>query len=167
MFTPKSPKRGPFYHIEKSICFFNKSATNFTSSSSVVMKTRMHFGASKRVFINARALRKNPTFAEILLWSRLRNNKLGYHFRRQHPTSNFVVDFFCLKLMLVVEVDGSYHANKIVQIEDQCKEESLESYEMDLIRFTNDEVINNIDKVMTTIKSAISVIEENGLPSRN
>lgn len=63
--------------------------------------------------------------------------------------------------MLVIEVDGSVHADRSVQIEVQCKEDSLESYEMDLIRFTNDEVINYIDKVMATIKSAISIIEEN------
>lgn len=126
------------------------------------MKTRMHFGATKRIFINARTLRRNQTFAEKLLWSRLRNNQIGYHFRRQHPSSNFVVHFFCLKLMLVLEVDGSIHADKIVQLEDQTKDESLISYEMDVIRFTNEEVITNIDLVISSIKTTISLIEEKG-----
>ena len=64
--------------------------------------------------------------------------------------------------MLVIEVDGSIHADKIVQLEDQTKEESLISYEMDVIRFTNEEVITNIDLVISSIKTTISLIEEKG-----
>jgi len=88
------------------------------------MKTKMNFGASSRIFINAKSLRSNMTFAEKLLWSRIRNNQLGYHFRRQHPASNYIVDFYCHKLQLVIELDGSIHADKAIQIDDCSKQES-------------------------------------------
>jgi len=126
------------------------------------MKTGMHFGASARIFTNATALRNRMTFAEKLLWSRIRNNKLGYHFRRQHPASDYIVDFYCNRLQLVIELDGSIHSDKIVQIEDQGKEESLKSYDLHVIRFTNDEVIKNIDGVILSIKKEIVLIEKKG-----
>ncbi|MGB4848530.1 MAG: endonuclease domain-containing protein [Saprospiraceae bacterium] len=126
------------------------------------MKTKMHFGASPRIFSNAKWLRKNMTFAEKLLWSRLRNNQLGYHFRRQHPASTYAVDFYCNKLELVIEVDGSIHEDRTVQIEDQNKEESLVSYNLKIIRFTNDMVINHLEEVIALIKKEISLIEEKG-----
>ena len=122
----------------------------------------MHFGASVRIFNNAKSLRANLTFAEKLLWSRIRNNKLGYHFRRQHPSSNYIVDFYCHKLNLVIEVDGRIHMDKIVRMEDRSKEESLISYGLIVIRFTNDAVIKNIDAVIASIRNEILLIEEKG-----
>ena len=126
------------------------------------MKTGMHFGASARIFTHATALRNRMTFAEKLLWSRIRNNKLGYHFRRQHPASNYIVDFYCNKLQLVIELDGSIYSKTTVQIDDQSKEESLRSYDLHVIRFTNDEVIKNIDGVILLIKREIALIEKKG-----
>jgi cyclase len=126
------------------------------------MKTNMHHGASNRIFSNAKELRNRETFAEKLLWSRLRNKQLGYHFRRQHPISNYIVDFFCFQLKLVVEVDGSIHADKIVQFEDQEKMKSLISFGLEVIRFTNDEVIKNVDAVVDIIKKKIIDIKEKG-----
>ena len=124
------------------------------------MKSHIHFGASKRIFINAKALRNSETFAEKLLWSRLRNNQLQYHFRRQHPLSNYVVDFYCEALKLVIEVDGSIHTDPIVAIEDKSKEESLVSYGLEVIRFTNDAVIKDVDAVVQLIRNKISMIED-------
>ena len=124
------------------------------------MKSHIHYGASKRIFINAKALRNRETFAEKLLWSRLRNNQLEYHFRRQHPLSNYVVDFYCEALKLVIEVDGSIHADPIVVIEDKNKEESLVSYGLEVIRFTNDAVIKDVDAVVQLIRNKISMIED-------
>jgi len=123
------------------------------------MKTNMHFGASNRIFSNAKSLRAKLTFAEKLLWSRIRNKKLGYHFRRQHPASDYVVDFFCLKLNLVIEVDGGIHLNKTVRKEDESKEKSLISYDLTVIRFTNDEAIKYIDAVIAVIIKTITLIE--------
>ncbi len=123
------------------------------------MKKAINFGASNRIFINAKALRNNMTYAEKLLWSRIRNNKLGYCFRRQHPTSNYIVDFYCFKLNLVIEVDGNIHLDKTVKMEDKNKEESLNSYGLIVIRFTNEEVIKNLDGVILSIHSVISKLK--------
>lgn len=105
------------------------------------------------------------TFAEKLLWSRIRSNQLGYHFRRQHPLLNYVLDFYCVKLQLVIEVDGSVHDLQTVKEADKNKQKSLESYELLVIRFTNEEVINGIDKVISSIKNVILTIQEKGKPN--
>ena len=123
------------------------------------MKSHIHFGASKRIFINAKALRNRETFAEKLLWSRLRNNQLEYHFRRQHPLSDYIVDFYCEMLKLVIEVDGSIHADPIVALEDKIKEETLLSYGLEVIRFTNEVIIKDVDSVVELIKNKIDSIE--------
>ena len=123
------------------------------------MKSHIHFGASKRIFINAKALRNRETFAEKLLWSRLRNNQLEYHFRRQHPLSDYIFDFYCEMLKLVIEVDGSIHADPIVALEDKNKEESLLSYGLEVIRFTNEVIIKDVDSVVELIKNKIDSIE--------
>ncbi len=126
------------------------------------MKTNMHFGASGRIFSNAKHLRNTMTFAEKLLWSRIRNKQLEYPFRRQHPSSNYVVDFFCFQLNLGIEVDGSIHSEKVVMQEDESKQLSLESYGLYIIRFTNEEVIKNIDNVVASIKETIIQLQEKG-----
>ena len=124
------------------------------------MKSHIHFDAPKQIFINAKALRNRETFAEKLLWSRLRNNKLGYHFRRQHPLSRYVVDFYCHTLKLVIEVDGSIHSDPIVIIEDKNKEESIVSYGLEVIRYTNNAIIKDVDAVLQEIKNKITLIEK-------
>jgi imidazole glycerol-phosphate synthase subunit HisF len=126
------------------------------------MKTKMHFDASTRIFRNAKILRDNLTFAEKLLWSRIRNNQLGYHFRRQHPLSNYIADFYCHQLHLVIELDEKIHLDQHVKMDDQYKEESINSYGLHVIRFTNDEVIKNIDGVVESIKNTISILKEKG-----
>ena len=123
------------------------------------MKSHIHYGASKRIFMNAKALRNRETYPEKLLWSRLRNNQLSYHFRRQHPLSNYIVDFYCEPLKLVIEVDGSIHADPIVVIEDESKEASLKSYGLEVMRFTNEAVVKDISAVIEVIKAKITNIE--------
>lgn len=119
------------------------------------MQTSMNFGASGTIFGRAKSLRNKQTYAEILLWSRLRNNQLGVRFRRQHPISNFVVDFYCHQCKLVIEVDGSVHQDKTVKMEDQTKEESLMAMELNILRFTNHAVINHIEEVLDQIRIKI------------
>lgn len=116
------------------------------------MKTNMNFGASSQIFGRAKSLRNHQTFAETLLWSKLRNNQLGVKFRRQHPISNFVVDFYCHQCKLVIEVDGNVHLDKTVKIEDQTKEESLLEMGLYVLRFTNHSVINQIEEVLDQIR---------------
>jgi len=103
----------------------------------------------------ARHLRKHMTPAERALWQRLRRNQLdGWHFRRQHPVGGFIVDFFCAKAKLVVEVDGPIHqSQRAYDAERTQLLESLKDYRV--IRFTNDEVLNDIDSVLAKIREAL------------
>ena len=98
----------------------------------------------------ARSLRRNSTDAEQLLWQRLRNRQLaGLKFRRQVPMGPYVADFFCLKAGLIVEVDGGQHAT--AQDSDAARTAWLESRGYRVIRFWNNEVIENIQGVLETI----------------
>ncbi len=97
--------------------------------------------------------RHNPTNEEASLWEELRNNKLGYKIRRQHAIGVFIADFVCLDRRLVIEVDGGYHlTNKEF---DQARTEFLNSEGFNVIRFTNDEVKNDLTKVLTSIKDSL------------
>ncbi len=119
------------------------------------MKTNMNFGASARIFANAKTLRNKLTPAEEKIWEYLRKNKLGVRFRRQHPMAKYAVDFYCHKLKLVIEIDGEIHLDRTVQQEDQSKEESLLSFGLHIIRFTNDQVLNKTEEVITAIEEKI------------
>ena len=98
----------------------------------------------------ARDLRKNPTDAEAKLWQHLRHKQLdGYRFRRQHPLGQYVVDFICLDAMLVIEVDGGQHAEFTRR--DERRTAFLEKQGFRVLRFWNNEVLGNINGVITTI----------------
>ena len=80
----------------------------------------MYYGATPDIFKKAKELRRYETEAEKILWSKLcRNQMLGLQFRRQHPINRFIVDFYCVKIKLVIEVDGNIHEipeNKVYDI---------------------------------------------------
>lgn len=98
----------------------------------------------------ARTLRKQATPAEKFLWHRLRNKQLnGLKFRRQHPIGRYVVDFYCAELRLIVEVDGEIHKNQYDQ--DQFREDWLKAKGYFVVRFTNQQVINEIESVLRQI----------------
>ena len=114
----------------------------------------LHQGASGEVFNFARKLRKEQTEAERFLWVRLRGRKLkGFKFRRQHPIKNWIADFYCHEAKLVIEVDGGIHLNKRQQQSDEGRTYELEGLGLKVLRFTNDEVISEINKVLKEIKS--------------
>lgn len=98
----------------------------------------------------ARELRKNQTHAEELLWKRIKGKQVnGYQFLRQRPVANFIVDFLCLKLRLVIEIDGPIHIqNKGV---DTFRQEQLELLGFMILRFSNEEIEENIDSVVEVI----------------
>lgn len=98
--------------------------------------------------------RLEPTTAETRLWQCLRGNKLGVKFRRQHVIGDCIADFICIKERLIVEVDGPYHFTKEQQEEDRFRTDYLKNLEYRVIRFTNDEVIYEIDKVLHRIKDS-------------
>ena len=98
----------------------------------------------------ARRLRRNPTDAERKLWSLLRRKQLsGYRFRRQVPIGPYVVDFACLAAHLVIEVDGGQHALSVDR--DQRRTAWLESRGYKVVRFWNNDVLENPDGVLQTI----------------
>ena len=107
----------------------------------------------------ARSLRKNQTDVERLLWKHLRNRQLyGYKFRRQLPIEPFIAEFACLELKLIIELDGGQHANQI-NYDNQCIL-LLEQRGFKVIRFWNNEVIENTVGVLEAIHLAILEIME-------
>jgi very-short-patch-repair endonuclease len=112
--------------------------------------------APASVFSNASKLRENPTEAEELLWLALKDNKVdGCKFRRQHPISIYVADFYCHKLKLVIEVDGGYHLSEEQQLLDKERTASLEFNGLKVIRFSNEEVVLKLTEVINKIKDFI------------
>ena len=102
----------------------------------------------------SRKLRKNMTEAEKILekilWQKIRNNQIkGQHFRRQVPIGNYIVDFACLKRKLVIELDGGQHG-----VNNSCdiiRDEYLKSQGFTVIRFWNNDVIENMDGVLEVV----------------
>lgn len=104
---------------------------------------------------NAKELRRFSTEAESALWEIVRANRLGEKFRRQHIINDIIVDFVCLSKKLVVEIDGGYHNNPETQKLDKLKTEILNELGYKVIRFTNDDVIVNIESVAESICKAL------------
>ncbi|MGM0934487.1 MAG: endonuclease domain-containing protein [Bacteroidota bacterium] len=117
-------------------------------------------GAPPENFAKAQRLRANMTADEKLLWEGLKQNQLGYKFRRQHPIHKFIVDFYCHELGLVIEVDGEYHQNQEQIKLDSEREKLLEFQDLTILRFTNKEVSNNIEEVIKTIKNNIEGLKK-------
>jgi len=110
----------------------------------------MFYNAKRKIFQNACELRENMTDAEKHLWLRLNKNQLGVRFKAQHPIDIFIVDFYCHKYKLVVEVDGDIHSFQ--KDYDEGRTAELERFDLKIIRFTNQEILNNIEKVVDEIK---------------
>ena len=100
----------------------------------------------------AKENRKNPTEAESILWKCIKSRQLGHPFRRQHIIGEFIADFACIPAMMVIELDGGYHQLPEQQVSDEQRQQWLESNGFKVIRFTNEEVIGDIEKVIKTIK---------------
>jgi very-short-patch-repair endonuclease len=99
-----------------------------------------------------RDLRKNQTPHETILWKKLKNKKLlGYKFYRQYSATNYILDFYCPKARLAIELDGSHHAEKDIREYDMIRTMHLESLNITVLRFWNNEVVNNLENVMRTI----------------
>jgi very-short-patch-repair endonuclease len=106
-----------------------------------------------RVMHAAREHRKEPTPAEERLWLALRDGKLGgLNFRRQHPVGPFILDFYCAKKKLCIEVDGDVHDTQ--RERDQARTEALETLKIRVIRFRNEEVLYELPSVLERIAAA-------------
>ena len=99
----------------------------------------------------AKENRKNPTQAEDILWDCLRKNTLGIKFLRQHIIGDYIVDFVSTHNGLVIEVDGGYHSEPRQQENDKLREEDLERMGYHIIRFDNEEVLYETEKVIEQI----------------
>jgi very-short-patch-repair endonuclease len=109
---------------------------------------------NKNLVERARKMRKNMTVAEQKIWYQYLRN-FQYKVLRQRPIDNYIVDFYCPQLKLVIEVDGDSHFRKETQEYDQKRTDILESYGLKVIRFTNEEIINNLEGVCQTIEVEI------------
>lgn len=108
----------------------------------------------------ARKLRKNSTLSEILLWEEIKQKKmLGYQFLRQKPIGNYIVDFFCHKLKLVLVIDGDSHREENYDY-DMERQGWLESIGLAVLRFNDLEVKKDIDNVLMAIEGWIRNYEE-------
>nr|WP_302830924.1 SpoIID/LytB domain-containing protein [uncultured Bacteroides sp.] len=105
---------------------------------------------------NQERLKKEPTEAEKIVWERLRNHQLGTKFRRQHIIDNYIADFVSLEKKLIIEVDGEYHGTPKQKDKDKERTLHLESLGYHLLRFTNNEIIAQPDRVIERVKACIA-----------
>jgi len=103
----------------------------------------------------AKKLRKEMTFTEKILWEEIKGKKLkGYDFDRQRPINNFIVDFYCKDLKLAIEIDGSSHIGK--EEADLERQRIIESFGVTFLRFTTNEIENNMENVLRKIENFIT-----------
>ena len=113
-------------------------------------------GASSKIFSNAKKLREDSTAAEEKLWLAVKDNQVeGYKFRRQHPISNYIANFYCHALKLVIEIDGEYHLPEEQQLLDEKRTSAIEFQGLKVIRFTNEEILMQLPEVIDKIKAFI------------
>lgn len=105
----------------------------------------------------AKRLRQNPTDAEKVLWEYLKGNQLGQPFRKQHIIGEFIADFVCLPAHLIVEADGGYHQLPEQQVDDETRTQWLNEQGFRVIRFTNEQILFDTDKVVEEIKKNIII----------
>ena len=107
---------------------------------------------------HSKKMRNQPTEAERLLWNVLSNKQLdGYKFRRQHIIGNYIADFICLKTNLIVEIDGSIHQLPENKVSDKERTEWLQEEGYRVIRFTNNEILSDLDKVLEEIQQELEI----------
>ncbi|MGV3599523.1 MAG: endonuclease domain-containing protein [Bacteroidota bacterium] len=116
-----------------------------------------NYAYNKRLQPFANSLKKNMTKAEACLWKYvLKARKMkGYQFRRQRPISTYIADFMCKELKLVIEVDGWTHTREYVYLKDITKQNELERLGFTLLRFTDNDVLNDIKNVALCIEQWI------------
>ena len=117
----------------------------------------MHFVPyNKNLKEFSRELRSHSTISEILLWQQLRAGQFrGYSFNRQKPLENFIVDFYCRRLGLVIEIDGDFHFYAESVLEDEKRQNTLEGMGLSFLRFSDIEVKKSMASVLQQIWSFI------------
>jgi cyclase len=123
----------------------------------------MFYGAAPIIHKQAKDLRKRETKAEKLLWSLLSNHKLEVKFRRQHPISQFIVDFYCHELKLGIEADGEIHQEIENVAYDEMRDQHLQNFGLTVLRFQNSEIIENSEQVILCIRREIAQLKKSKL----
>ncbi|WP_120273368.1 endonuclease domain-containing protein [Mangrovibacterium diazotrophicum] len=119
---------------------------------SISNQVSMFYNAKPHIFEKAKTLRENMTSAELNLWEKLKRRQvLGLRFRPQHPIDIFIADFYCHPLKLVIEIDGGIHLVPEHKEYDIGRTAELNQWGIQVIRFTNEEVANNLEKVVSQI----------------
>ena len=116
------------------------------------MKENMFYGAGNLIFERAKKLRNNVTPTEMILWARLKEYFPTVKFRRQHPVSFYIVDLYCHSKRLVIEIDGSIHDLEEIKMKDEMRQKDLESLGLKIIRFSTNDILNNLESVLETIE---------------
>ena len=114
----------------------------------------------------AKKLRQNMTFSEVKMWNELKNGKMmGYDFDRQKPIGNYIVDFYCKDLLLALEIDGITHQDKKMILKDAVRQEELEFFGVNFLRFDALLVVNKVETVVREIRNWIIEYEnKNEIP---
>lgn len=113
-----------------------------------------------------RQLRRQPTRAELCLWTHIRRKQVdGFRFRRQYGLGPYIIDFYCPSVRLAIEVDGDSHLADSEIIRDAIRTNFLNKHEIRVIRFTNQEVLYDTERVLLSIKQALVVDQDLPLPT--
>ena len=118
----------------------------------------LHGGAEAFTFQSAKELRLQMTLSEQLMWNELKEKKLGYKFRRQHPYGKYILDFYCHALRLSVEIDGKIHLDNHQRKYDEFRTLELERCNIKELRFSNEEVEKSLDYVISEIRNEIAAL---------
>ena len=102
-----------------------------------------------------RELRQRSTEEEKILWFNLKNNKIGCKFKRQHSVSGYILDFYCSKHKLIIEIDGISHNPREAREYDKTRDQYFKELGYTTIRFLNEEIKDNTEEVLTRIKNLL------------
>ena len=117
----------------------------------------MKFYNLKKHTKTRKALRNNMPLAEVILWTHLKRKRFrGLKFRRQYGIDRYVVDFYCPKLRLAIEVDGINHLGKKQKLKDQKRQAEIESCGIKVLRYMNTDIYDNIDGVVEDLNCKIN-----------
>jgi cyclase len=119
-------------------------------------KGNMFYGAQPMIFELAKKLRNNVTPTEMILWARLKEYFPKLKFRRQHPVSHYVADFYCHSEKLIIEIDGSIHKLEQIKFSDSCRQKNLEDLGIIVLRFTTHEITHDLEVVLQKIDTYLN-----------
>ncbi len=139
---------------------------DFSEEESEVLQLRGYMNSTyqewKNTFEFAKRNRKNLTDTEDKVWQLVRNRNIdNFKFRRQHPIAGFIPDFVCLEMKLIIEIDGGYHNKEEQIIFDEAREKWLKEFGFDIIRFTNEQVLEDISAVKKLIAEKLKTLSDN------